>query len=262
MWRLDSDDGCNANTATLHSSGPAIDPFFTASTGVSEAVLTISTTPAAFIAHTITADTPYSAVSTVDPMLTEPIGFFEDVSSTPATSTTFAAHNPTADLSHSLTTLEHNVDSADINGDCVAFSGGFPDIPGDLKAIDFTAWGSWSAPRRVAAVRRWIIYASHKYGPVDRWAEDFSQKWGIMRHKEAGALDRWLDSIRQMIRMGRCVLNYLERAMEGELPESVDAWRDLHAQSYQLAGQLWRAILGVQHRLDSAVLVRNPVGIS
>jgi hypothetical protein len=126
----------------------------------------------------------------------------------------------------------------------------FLDIAGDSQAVDFRDWQSWIASRRIAAVRRWIIFAAYKYGPVDRWGEDFSQEWGTMKHRDMSTVYRWLDSVKQRVRTGRTALNYLERAMEGELSTSVEEWRDLYVQSHELAGQLWGAILGVQVRLD------------
>lgn len=200
-----------------------------------------------------TADLSQSLAPVLDPAFTESTVIADPVSSISTTSTVIA-HNPPSSPLRSSTSPEH-IYRTNSNG---GYSDGLPDIPGDLEAVDFAEWGSWSAHRRVAAVRRWIIYASHKYGPVERWAEDFSQNWGIMRHMEVATLDRWLDSIKQMIRMGRCALSYLERAMEGELPAGADAWRDLYAQCYQLGCQLWGAVLGVQHRLDNVILARNP----
>jgi len=173
--------------------------------------------------YNVTVDISNSPVHMVD----LDTAIVEPISSTPATPTTFTPpHNSMPVLSYSLVSPEHCVDTTNLTS--LAFPDELPDLPGDLAAVDFADWGSWNASRRLAAVRRWISYASHKYGPIDRWAEDFSQKWSVIRHGEASMLNRWLDSVKQMIRMGRCTLGYLERAMEGELPTSVDEWRDLY----------------------------------
>jgi hypothetical protein len=62
--------------------------------------------------------------------------------------------------------------------------------------------------------------------------------------------------------MGRRALSYLEQAMEGELLGSVDEWRDLYAQSQQLACQLWTAVLSIQYKLNSVTLGLAPLETS
>jgi hypothetical protein len=126
----------------------------------------------------------------------------------------------------------------------------FPEIDDDLESVDFRDWTSWNAPRRIAAVRRWIIHAAHKYGPMERWGEDLSEEWSSMKYGDAPTVRRWLARATRRVKMGRSVLNYLERAMEGELSPGVEEWRDLYAQSHQLACQLWGGVLGIQYRLD------------
>lgn len=162
-------------------------------------------------------------------------------------------HIAAASFTQTQTRLSSFDNSTNFHNDPEPSSIELPDIGGDLEAIDFREWHSWVASRRVAAIRRWIIYAAHKYGPVDRWGEDFSQEWGTMRHKDALTVCHWLDSVKQRVKIGRTALNYLERAMEGELSASVEEWRDLYVQSHELAAQLWGGVLGVQTRLDRAI---------
>ena len=114
-----------------------------------------------------------------------------------------------------------------------------PEIDEDLEPVDFREWTSWSAPRRVAAVRHWIMHAAHKYGPVERWGEHFSQEWSAVRHRDEPTVHRWLARATWRVKMGWSALNYLEHAVEGELSPSVEEWRDLYTQSHQLVCQLW-----------------------
>ncbi|KIM71602.1 hypothetical protein PILCRDRAFT_16915 [Piloderma croceum F 1598] len=117
--------------------------------------------------------------------------------------------------------------------------------------LDFVDWESWPAPRRIAAVRHWIMHAVHKYGPVECWAEDFGEQWREMGGGDASAVQ---DGMKQRIRMGQSALSYLETAMEGNSSTSAEEWRDLYAQSHQLACQLWTAVVGVQYKLDSIIV--------
>lgn len=207
-------------------------------------------------AHSYDSDFTPSLVPVFDPTFTTPNTIVNTVSpnSTTITIPTTLEHH-SGIPSSTLLISEHSLHDANPD-DTPSFSDELPDIPGDLAAVDFTDWGSWDARHRVAAVRRWIIYASHKFGPVDRWAKDFSQEWGLMKRGETADLDRWLLSVKQRIRMGRCVLSYLEQAMEGELPAATDEWRDLYAQSHQLAYQLWGAVLSVQYTMDTIITPR------
>jgi hypothetical protein len=129
----------------------------------------------------------------------------------------------------------------------------FPGIEGHLEAVEFREWRLWTAPRRIAAIRRWIIHAASKYGPVEHWGDSFGLEWHALKDGDVLAVRGWLEGAKRRIKLGRSALNYLERAMEGELSASSEEWRDLYAQSHQLVCQLWTAVLGVQYRLDCAV---------
>ena len=139
--------------------------------------------------------------------------------------------------------------------DCTSFDS-------DFGATDFHDWKGWSAPRRIAAVRRWLVHAAHRYGPVEHWAEDFGDQWTTMRLGGATEIHGWVDGVKRRIKMGRRALSYLEQAMEGELLGSVDEWRDLYAQSQQLACQLWTAVLSIQYKLNSVTLGLAPLETS
>jgi len=127
----------------------------------------------------------------------------------------------------------------------------------DLDEPDFREWESLSASRRIAVVRRWIVHAVYRHGPVEHWARDFSEQWRGLRDGDGRAVHGWLDGLKRRMKMGRSALSYLEQAMEGELPASVEDWRDLYAQSHQLACQLWTAILGLQYSIDFVLLAQG-----
>jgi hypothetical protein len=121
--------------------------------------------------------------------------------------------NIVADTMEQATPLtpHHNHAGNDRVSPCIQL----PDIGMDLEAADFREWKSWSAPRRIAAIRRWIIHAAHKYGPVEHWADDFSEQWSGLRLADAPAVDGWLHGVRQRIKMGLSALSYLCRAGHG-----------------------------------------------
>jgi hypothetical protein len=125
-----------------------------------------------------------------------------------------------------------------------------PEIYGD---IDIQGWKSLTAPRRIAAVRRWIILAARKYGPVEGWGDDLSQKWSATKYRDPSAAHGWLEEAKRRIKMGRSALSYLECAMEGEGSLCIEEWRDLYLQSHQLASELWGAVHGIQYGLGSVL---------
>jgi hypothetical protein len=77
----------------------------------------------------------------------------------------------------------------------------------EFEAAEFGEWSSWSAQRRVAAVCRWISHACHRYGPMERWVDDFVEEWSVLRQGDAPA---WLDKIKQRNKMTWKALSYLE----------------------------------------------------
>jgi hypothetical protein len=171
------------------------------------------------------------------------------------TSTDTSIHSPLARFDTALQappiiplTLLPAHDNVTLNEGCT-LSTSLTELP-DLDRPDFRDWKSWSAPRCIAAVRRWIVHAVHMHGPMEHWGRDFSEQRRWLRDGDGRAVRGWLDGVKQRMKMRRSALSYLERAMEGELPASVEEWRDLYAQSHQLACQLWTAILGIQYSLD------------
>lgn len=122
--------------------------------------------------------------------------------------------------------------------------------PLTLPGVDFSNWRSWPAHRRVSAIRRWVTYA----GPVDRWAQRFDEEWEAVGRNSGISKQSLFCSARQRVKLGWCALDYLERAMEGELPSSTDDLRDLYVQAQQLSKQLCMAVGGLDSRLESISL--------
>jgi hypothetical protein len=186
-----------------------------------------------------------SLIPVFDPLFTEAAAVSPVTVDTPIRHETPHITNPDVAPLHST----HD-DMTHIHGVGQSLSLNLPDIEPDLDPVDFREWKQWNAPCRIAAIRRWIIHAAHKYGPMERWGEDFGREWNEMRQGDELAVDHWVDGVKARIKMGRNALGYLECAMEGELSTGVEEWRDLYAQSHQLACQLWTAVLGIQYRLD------------
>lgn len=128
-----------------------------------------------------------------------------------------------------------------------------PRIPGDLRQhLNWSHWPKWSAERRLAALRRWVMYAELKYhSPLDRWAQSFDADFQYGVPLDDAATKKWRRG-QAMIIAGQNAAGYLGRVMEGELPADDEVLRDVYVQAFQLSAVLHRAIGGLQHRLDFA----------
>lgn len=122
---------------------------------------------------------------------------------------------------------------------------------------DFTQWDTWSAAERMARLRRWLLYAEHRYGPLVRWSKDFAEQWPNVRIQNDRRILVWFEKFKARLAIGGIALDYLGRVMEGSLSGSVVEWRDLYIQAYQFTGALYRAIVAVQGRLDQAIIEYN-----
>lgn len=122
-----------------------------------------------------------------------------------------------------------------------------------MTAVDWTTWTSRNAVARVAAIRRWMLYAEQKYGSsFDRWTQHLDEH--IERdHNDLTALLDTLMKTRNQIANTRQAIVYLARVMEGELPADDDVLRDLYLQTHDMSSILHSASGGLQHRLDFAI---------
>jgi hypothetical protein len=106
-----------------------------------------------------------------------------------------------------------------------------------------------NARGRLIYTHRALLVLEDKWGPVDRWAANFGCDWSSVRATSATQIRSWLDSMREMGKMGRRLIGYFARVMDGEMPP-VDEWRCLWLESYQLLGMLYTGVLGLEQRLD------------
>lgn len=102
-----------------------------------------------------------------------------------------------------------------------------------------------------------MLYAEHRYGPLVRWSEDFVIEWSRIRCQDNDHILAWFDKYKARIAIGGIALDYLGRVMEGTLTGSVIDWRDLYLQAYQSTGALYYATVGLQMRLDHAIIDYN-----
>jgi hypothetical protein len=132
-----------------------------------------------------------------------------------------------------------------------------PPIVGDSKNIAPHRWESLSANERVAFLQRWLMYAEVKYKcPVDHWPEAFAAEWRVMGGSEL-AFQCIIDA-EQKVAAGKSVLNYVARAMEGDLPHDAEQWRTLYVQAYHITGLVNRACASLQCKIDAALIDTLP----
>jgi hypothetical protein len=123
---------------------------------------------------------------------------------------------------------------------------------GDSKNIDPLKWDSLNATERVAFLQRWLMYAEVKYkGPVDDWSEMFAKEWHIIKNSPSAS--ECLIAADKKVIAGRSLLNYVARAMEGDLPDDAQQWRALYIQTYHIIGSVNRACTSLQCKIDAAL---------
>jgi len=134
-----------------------------------------------------------------------------------------------------------------------------PPIIGDSKHVTPHGWESLSASGRVAFIQRWLMYAEVKYKcPVDHWPEAFAAEWLVMK---GSALDfQCLIDAEQKVAAGKSLLNYVARAMEGDLPHDTEQWRVLYVQAYHITGIVNRACARLQCKIDAALMETSTPG--
>jgi len=65
--------------------------------------------------------------------------------------------------------------------------------------------------------------------------------------KDSPSAAQCLIAAGQKVAAGKSVLNYVARAMEGNLPEDVEQWRALYVQAYHITGTVNRTCAGAVH---------------
>lgn len=106
-----------------------------------------------------------------------------------------------------------------------------------------------SARARMAFIRRALLQVEDELGAIDRWPVAFSQEWAAMQMSGPREVTAWFESIRGKAQTGRRIISYFGRVMDGEMP-SVDEWRNLWLEAYQLLGTVYTGVLGLEQRLE------------
>lgn len=75
-------------------------------------------------------------------------------------------------------------------------------------------------------------------------------EWGKVKGGAAMEILSWVTSVEQRLYIGRRLLGYLGRVMDGEMPPGIDEWRDLWVQAYQLTTIIQTGFLSLRYQLD------------
>lgn len=84
------------------------------------------------------------------------------------------------------------------------------------------------------------------HGGLQHWALHFVEGWTKVSRQSTEVLSTWLEHSEGKARIGRVVLAYLGRVMEGQISGDVDEWRDLSLQVHELGGSLHQAVAGLE----------------
>jgi hypothetical protein len=117
-------------------------------------------------------------------------------------------------------------------------------------------WPSWSASRRLAALRRWMLDIEWSWGSTANWSAKSVQEWGTIREQEKAHVNSWLVEETKKVLEGRRMLGYLGRIMEGKLPTDEEELRDLYLQGYQLICALDSGVVALEQMLS---MVRSEI---
>lgn len=107
-------------------------------------------------------------------------------------------------------------------------------------------WRNWSARDRMARLRRWIEDVEWTHGTLQLWNVNFSDGWTKILQQHAEVSSSWLELNECKARVGRLVLGYVGRVLDGEVSDDINEWRDLSLQVHQLASSLHQAVIGLE----------------
>lgn len=107
-------------------------------------------------------------------------------------------------------------------------------------------WHKWSARGRMVRVRQWIEDVEWAHGTLQLWNIHFSDQWTHILQQRAEVSSSWLELNECKARIGRLVLGYLGRVMDGEVSNDIAEWRDLSLQVHQLTSSLHHAVIGLE----------------
>lgn len=115
-------------------------------------------------------------------------------------------------------------------------------VPEDITSD----WQEWSARRRMVGLRRWIMDVEWTHGTLQLWNLKFADEWANISRQPTEVSSSWLALNEGKARIGRLVLGYLGRVMDGQISGDVEEWRDLSLQIQELAASLHQAVVGLE----------------
>lgn len=83
-------------------------------------------------------------------------------------------------------------------------------------------------------------------GALDGWTLEFMQEWPQKKQQSHSNVAAWLEINSNKVSMGRLILGYLGRVMDGRLSGDLAECRDLALQTYQLGSALYSAVIGLE----------------
>jgi len=89
------------------------------------------------------------------------------------------------------------------------------------------------------------------WGTIANWPAQSAEEWRTMKERDSECVTVWLNEGGKKVAAGRCMLAYLGRVMEGQLPTDVEALRDLYLQGHQLTCTFHSAIIGLEQTLNT-----------
>lgn len=112
-------------------------------------------------------------------------------------------------------------------------------------------WPSWSARRRIAGLRRWMFDVEWKEGAFVAWNTSLMSNWTEHRPIAREGVKAWSEVYVRKIGIGRLILQYLGRVMDGEFLGGTELslqeeCSDLALQVHQLATPISSAVAGLE----------------
>lgn len=107
-------------------------------------------------------------------------------------------------------------------------------------------WPMWTARDRVVGLRRWMMDLEWSLGAFESWTAQFMEEWSAMRQQPDAVVGPWLEFNESKASIGRLILRYIGRVMDGRLSGDLAECRDLALQIHQLGSPLYSAVIGLE----------------
>ncbi|KAF7985447.1 hypothetical protein HWV62_5189 [Athelia sp. TMB] len=124
-------------------------------------------------------------------------------------------------------------------------------VPGEI----YIWWPSWSARRRISGIRRWVLDVEWREGEFTTWTGSLMNSWDGHRTESKEDVKEWADDYARKARIGRLILQYLGRVMDGQLTglgvaagelALQEECRDLSLQIHQIGAPIAAAVAGLE----------------